>query len=86
MHFPGQEKSWFLGKMAKVIERSHFTFSFGPNISSCLKTGSILFVIEQKYAPKRLGFQHFLVMESLISHAKDTNTMTGDTQNHKQMH
>ena len=37
----------------------------GPDISCCSKTGSILLVIEQKYAPKRLGFQHFLVMESL---------------------
>ena len=32
---------------------------FGPN------TGNILLVISQKYSPKRLGFQQFLVMEKL---------------------
>ena len=36
----------------KVME-FHF---FGPKISCCLKTGKILLVSEQKYAPKRLGF------------------------------
>ena len=30
-----------------------------PKISCCLKTGKILLVTEQKYAPQRLGFQHF---------------------------
>ena len=39
----------------KVME-FHF---FSPKISCCLKTGKILLVTEQKYAPKRLGFQHF---------------------------
>ena len=37
---------------------------FGPNISCCLKTGNIFLVIEQKYAPKRPGFKHFLVKEN----------------------
>ena len=44
----------------KVME-FHF---FGPNISCCLKTGKIFLVTEKKYAPKRLGFQHFWVMEN----------------------
>ena len=38
-------------------------FFFGSNISCCLKTGNILFVLEQKFAPKKLDFQHFLVIE-----------------------
>ena len=56
IHFPGLEKSWILGKMAEVMENL-------VQIFQCLKTGSSLLVIEQKYVPKRLGFQHFLVME-----------------------
>ena len=43
----------------------HGILFFGPNILCCLKTVNILLVIEQKYASKRLGFQHFLVMENL---------------------
>ena len=47
MHFPGLEKSWLLGKMAEVMEKScNFVF-FSPNISSCLKIGNIPLVIEQ---------------------------------------
>ena len=46
MHFPGLEKSLILGKMAEVWKRRGVSF-FGPNISCCLKTGSILSVIEQ---------------------------------------
>ena len=38
---------------------------FCPNISCCLKTGNILLVFEQKHAPKRLSFQHFVVMGNL---------------------
>ena len=45
----------------KVME-VHF---FGPKISCCLKTGKILLVTKQKYVSKRLGFQHFVVMEKL---------------------
>ena len=33
-------------------------FFFGPNILCDLKTASIVLVIQQKYAPKRLGLQH----------------------------
>ena len=66
MIFTGLKKSWILGKMTsrghgKVME-FHF---FSPNISFCLETGSIFLVIAQKYAPKKLGFQYALVMESL---------------------
>ena len=35
---------------------------FGTTISCCLKTWNILLVIGQKYAPKRVGFQHLLFM------------------------
>ena len=49
--------------MAEVVEKL-WNFILGPNVSCCLKTGSIL-VIEQKCVPKSLGFQHFLVMEGL---------------------
>ena len=37
---------------------------FGPSVSHCLKTGNNFLDIKQKYSPKRLGFQHFLVMEN----------------------
>ena len=53
-HFPGVEKSQILGKLATVMEKS-WNFIFGPNISCCMKTGNILSVIEQKYAPKGHG-------------------------------
>ena len=43
----------------KVME---FRF-FCPNIPCCLKRGNILLIIEQKYTPKRLGFQHFLLVK-----------------------
>ena len=45
----------------KVME-FHF---FGPKISCCLKTEKTLLVTEQKYVSKRLGFQHFIVVEKL---------------------
>ena len=59
MHFQGLEKSWILGKMAEVMEKSQNFIFFGPKIFCCLKTGKILPVTEQNCAPKRLGFQHF---------------------------
>ena len=51
MRFPGLEKSWILGKIAEVME-SHRVAFFDPIILCCLKTGSILLVIELKDAPK----------------------------------
>ena len=50
MRFPGLEKSWILGNIAEVIE-SHRVAFFDPIILCCLKTGSILLVIELKDAP-----------------------------------
>ena len=44
---------------------SHEISYFGPTISCCLKIGNILLGTKQEYAPKRLGFQHFLVMKNL---------------------
>ena len=64
MDFPDLEKSLILRIMAEIVEKS-WNFIFGPTISCYLKTGSILLVIGQKDAPKRLGFQQFLVMENL---------------------
>ena len=86
----GHEKSWKvvefeneLSRLGKVMDfrkngrgngkimEFHF---FGPNISYCLKTGNILLVIEQKYAPKRAGFsvlfshwKHKLIMEKSLN-------------------
>ena len=53
-----------LGKMAEVMEKL-WNFVFGPAISCCLKIAHIRLVIEQRCAPKRPGFQHFIVMENL---------------------
>ena len=64
MHFSGLEKSWILGKMADVMKSREMSF-FGRSISCCLKTENIFFAIEQKYAPRMLGFQQFLVMENV---------------------
>ena len=64
MHFSGLEKSWNLGKMAKVMEKS-WNFIFWPKYIALFETRNILLVMGQKYAQKRLGFQHFLVMENL---------------------
>ena len=38
--------------------KNHGISIFGPNISRCFKTGSILLVIEQQYliGPKNVGF------------------------------
>ena len=46
--------------------KSHGILLFGPNISRCLKTRNILLVMGQKYARKRLGFQHFLIMHGKL--------------------
>ena len=55
---PGLEKSWILGKMVEVMEKSrNFIYWFKY---------FVLFenlVIEQMFAPKRLGFQHLLIIE-----------------------
>ena len=77
----GHEKSWRViefenefSRPGKVMDfrengQGHGTVMefhfYGPKIPCCLKTGNILLVIEQKYAPNRLGFQHFWAMENL---------------------
>ena len=45
MNFPGLEKSWILGKMTGVMQKGMDFHFCGSNISCCLKTGNILFVI-----------------------------------------
>ena len=57
--FPGLENSWILGQVTEVMHgKNHGISIFGPNISRCFKTGSILLVIEQQYliGPKNAGF------------------------------
>ena len=61
MYFPGLEKSLILGKVAEVMEKT-CNFIFWSKYSVLFE---IWKVIGQKYSPKRLGLQHFLVMENL---------------------
>ena len=49
----------------KKNDKCHEISFFGPNISRCLKTRNILFVMGPKYAQKRLGS-----VSAFLSHGK----------------
>ena len=62
MQFAGLEKSWILEKIAEVMEES-WNYIFWSKDLVLFENWKIVLVVEQKYAPKSLGFHHFLVME-----------------------
>ena len=64
MHLPGLEKSWILGKMAEVMEKL-WNFIFWSNYFVLFENWRHSLYHGEKYAQKRPGFQHFLVMENL---------------------
>ena len=64
MHFPGRGKVMDFRKNGRGHGKVMEIHLFGPSVSRCLKTGNNFLDIKQKYSSKRLGFQHFLVMEN----------------------
>ena len=63
-HFLGQEKSWILGKMAEIMEKS-WNFIFGQNIRAVSKLETLDPCHQAKICPKKPGFLAILVMENL---------------------
>ena len=53
-----------LEKMAEVMEKI-MQFLFWSKYIVLFENWNILLIIKQKYDPKWLGFQHFLVMENI---------------------
>ena len=50
------------GKSGQIFILFYFILFYfiGPNILCCLKTGNILLVTEQKYAPQKTAFSAFV--------------------------
>ena len=63
VHFPGLEKSRIFRKLAKVMEKSWNFIFRSKHFVLFLKLETIL-CHRAKILPKRLDFQHFLVMEN----------------------
>ena len=64
MHFPGLKKSWILGKMAEVLEKSWNFFIWFKYYFVPFENWKHALCSRVKICPKRLGSQHFLVIEN----------------------
>ena len=59
MHFSGLEKSWNLGKMAKVMQKS-WNFIFWPKYIALFENKEHSACHGTKICPKKAGFSAFL--------------------------